>query len=268
VSYLFEDPLGAHLRDVDTVTAALGTTAPKPWRDLRSRWENHNTAESYADQYVAALVTGDTKADLPLLRSLAISFAATLPTHTATIDNYAKATVERKLLELFAPDAPRIYTAAAQNFNDTVTKFLHCTTVVDVGLPAEQLLDATDEVRSAWVSAQIHAHAIDGAVEILAAAARLSGTAVGTPEEVLPLICRTDGVHRRELWTAYESESRCGRWPALAQITEILAAELPVEPYRRPLPLQEKWIQNPNGGIGNVRILVDPEDAELAEAKG
>ena len=70
MSFMFEDTLGEHLRDVDTVTAALGTTAPKPWRDLRQRWEDRNAGESYADQYVGALVTGDTKAD------------TALPTHT------------------------------------------------------------------------------------------------------------------------------------------------------------------------------------------
>ena len=265
--YGFEDQLGAHLRAVDIVTAALGITAPKPWRDLRSRWENRDTAESYADQYVAALVTGDTKADTALLRSLAISFAATLPTHSATIDNYARAAVERKLLELLAPEATKLYGLAAKNFNETVTEFLGCTTVVDVNQPAEQLIHADDTVRTAWVNAQIHAHAIDGAVDVLAAAALLSGTAVGTPEDLLPLIVRTDGVHRRAMWTAFESESRCGRWPALSQITEIRAAELPVESYRRPLPLQERWRANPNG-IGNVRVMVDPEDLQLAEQKG
>ena len=262
----FEDQLGEHLRDVDTVTTALGITAPKPWRDLRQRWEDRNDSESYADQYVGALVTGDTKADTALLRALATAVAATLPTHTAVIDNYAKAAVERKLLELLAPEAPKIYALAAKNFNETVAKFLNCTKIVDVLQSAEQLLDATDDVRSAWVSAQIHAHAIDGAVDVLAAAARLSGTAAATHEELLPLIASTAGIHRRVLWTAYESESRCGRWPALSQITEIKAAELPVEPYRRPEPVRTEYRRNERGL--NVAVTVDPEDLELAEQKG
>jgi len=266
VSYMFEDTLGEHLRDVDTVTTALGTTAPKPWRDLRQRWEDRNDGESYADQYVAAIVTGDTKADTALLRSLAISFAATLPTHSATIDNYAKAAVERKLLELLAPEAPKIFALAAKNFNETVAAVQACMNAVDVGLPAEQLLDATDDIRGNWVSAQIHARRADEAVTILAAASRLSNNPAGTHEEILPLICRTDGVHRRVLWTAYESESRCGRWPALSAVTEIRAAELPVEPYRRPEPIRTEYRRNERGL--NVAVTVDPEDLELAEQKG
>ena len=262
----FEDRLGDHLRDVDIVTAALGITMNKAHRDLRQRWEDRNDGESFADRYVAALVSGDTKADLPLLRSLAISFAATLPTHSATIDNYAKATVTRKMLELFAPEATKIYGLAAQHFNEAVATFLDCTTVVDVSQTAEQLINATDTVRTAWVNAQIDARAIDVAVDVLAAAARLSGAAASTHEDLLPLIASTAGVHRRVLWTAYESESRCGRWPALSQITEIRAAELPVEPYRRPQPVRTEYRRNERGL--NIRVEVDPEDLELAESKG
>ena len=264
---MFEDTLGAHLRDVDTVANTLGITAPKPWRDLRQRFDDRHTSMSFADQYVGAVVNGDTQADLALLRSVAIAVASTLPTHEATIDNYLRVVVERRLLELFEPEAPKVYRHAQQHFNTAVKKFLDCTQIVDVNQTAEQLINATDDVRTAWVSAQIHAGAIDGAVDVLAAAARLSGAAASTHEELLPLVVSTGGVHRRVLWTAYESESRCGRWPALAQATEIRAAELPVESYRRPLPLQEKWRANPNG-IGNVRVMVDPEDLQLAEQKG
>lgn len=267
MSYMYGvDTLNVHLADVDLVTSALGVTMNKPYRDLRARWENHDTAESYADQYVAALVTGDTKADLPLLRAMAISIASTLPTHAATIENYAKACVERKLLELYAPESAKIYGLAAQHLNEAVTKFLGCTAIVDVTQPAENLIDATDVVRAAWLNALLASSGIDTAVDVLSAAARLAGHPVTTHEEVLPLIASTAGIHRRVLWTAYESESRCGRWPALSQITEIKAAELPVEPYRRPEPVRTEYRRNERGL--NVAVTVDPEDLELAEQKG
>lgn len=266
----YTDQLGEHLGDVDTVTTAVGYTMGKPYRDLRARWENRHDGENIADQYVGALVTGaKTDLPLPLLRDLAIAMAATLPTHTATIDNYARAVVHRKLLELAAPEVPKLYAAAGQHFNEAVTKFLGCTAIVDVNQPAENLINADDTARAAWLNAQIATAAVDGAVGVLAAAARLSGYPAATDTELLPLIVSTAGVHRRALWSAWESESRCGRWPALAAITEIKAADDPgaVEPYRRPLPLEEKWVQNPNGH-GHVRTVIDPEDAELAEQTG
>ena len=106
MTYFFTDRLGEHLRDVDIVTSALGVTMPKPYRDLRQRWEDSATGESYADQYVAALVSGDTKADLPLLRNMAIAVASTLPKDVAQIDNYLNVTEERKLLDLSDTETP------------------------------------------------------------------------------------------------------------------------------------------------------------------
>jgi hypothetical protein len=122
------------------------------------------------------------------------------------------------------------------------------------------LIDATDVVRAAWLNGLLASSGINTAVAVLSASTRLARYPVTTDEEVLALVVNTDGVHRRAIWTAWESESRCGRCPALSTVAEIRAAvELPVEPYRRPLPLQERWIRQP-GSIGNVRVVVDPED--------
>jgi len=255
----FTDEYTIHTGAVDLIASA-GAAIPAEWTALRDRFENSElNRESAIRRHTSALIAGNPKIDMTALYVAALAEAAAMPPNHAQVINHAKVQVTARLREIFADSANGVYGTIATKINDTAAAFTQCANTVDVTADAADLIEASTEIRSAYVTAEIEAQKLNQLLPVLSAAAALCGLDnADTAELQIPLIVDTHMVGRRALWTAWESTGRCGRWPEIVKLTEIRAADTPnVESYRRPLPLQEKIV--PVDRWRHQRIVVDPE---------
>lgn len=261
---MYGNPFRDHVTAVRTLDAA-GIPAPKAWTELHTRF----TADtpSALDRYCDAVVTGDRKADLTVLRALALGETAAAPTHRATVDNALRAHVLRALRALYRPAQFENYTVAATLFDGAATAFTAAAGRIDPEAAAEELITAPEPQRQAWTAALLAAHNLDATLPVLAAAADLAGVPIRTPEATIALTVDATGVHRRRLWESWDSVGhRCGRWSALLAAGATLRA-LPdlanFQSYRRPEPMQEQWVSVGRGA--SQRRVVDPEDTPVGQ---
>lgn len=256
---VFTNPYREHVDAVERL-AAVGVHPPQPWQELRARWADTDiVTESAVDRYADAIVTGAAE-DLATLHTLALAEAAATPQSRAAITGAVQQRVLRKLRTIYAANADSNYRKVAALFDKAAATFGKCAAVVDPETDAADLVQADDRTRKAWVDALLAARELDALLPVLASAAALAGARTGSAEAKLALSVDTRGLHRRAVWTAFDSSGRCGRWSAIAAITQIRAlpdlAEL--EPYRRAVPMQEKHLKV---GRGMYRkVVVDPED--------
>jgi len=263
---VYDDSLHTHIAAVEHL-ADHGIPAPADWQALRDRWQS--AAEGHDGGAQAALntaiVTGDTKADLPVLTALALAEAQATPVHRATVRNALAAAIYPRLCELYATVAVKNYTTAAQRFDKAAQRFTKAAEIVDPEADPTSMVTADDRTRKAWTDALIAARELDAAEPVLAVAAELCGTPTGAPEQRLPLTIDPGTAHRRRLWEAFDSTGRCGRWPALHRLGATIRA-LPdpgtLEPYRRPLPLEVRQERVKGPYVGIRQVTVDPCDAE------
>lgn len=259
------DPLNTHLACVETLHSN-GVEAPREWLELRGRLVNFIAAEKPCTCRLAEEIVTPSGADLDLLRAAAL--AEQTPS-TADVNNVVRAAVHTRLAELYAPQhAGRSYRAAADKFNDIAKKFTACADLVDVDGNSDTIVGEHEKVRRAWLDGAVHARALTDWLPVLCAAAELAG-AVGVSaltEDADPLrlalVCDAGRAHRRKVWTAWAvTGGRTGRWGALHTLgVKLRAHPHPdrLDEYRRPLPLQGRWVPAKHGG--HEQLWVDPED--------
>jgi hypothetical protein len=176
-----------------------------------------------------------------------------------------KRDVLNKLRDLYAPVAAENYERLAAEFNAIADKFAAACAVIDPKRDPATMLDETDKVRGAFMDAQLLSHQLTAKSAVLQAAATLSGTRIAREEELLGLTVDPADLHRRRVYEAWNYEGgRTGRFGALVSLgARIRAAELShFIAYRKPQPLQEKWVPR---GYGHRRVIIDPEDEQHVE---
>lgn len=244
------------------------------------------TGTPMADRLAAAVLDADTDADTDLLWSASLAEAASTPASHNDLLNTIRSRVHAQIREHYAAHAIAVYESVGEKFTAAAEAFTAAAATVDPETPAELIIDATDRIRKAWRSAEIHAAELHRLLEPLLAAAVLAKICGDDADALLPLTVDTDGLHRREVWSAWETEqredqemravaahsifatdaptrSRCGRWSALLALGAKLRA-CPADAfteYRRPRPMQAR-VENTEAGPR--RTLIDPEDADIA----
>lgn len=259
---MFGHPLEAFRQHVATVTAA-GGTVPDTYITIESRWDRyleleHNTTTLLAE----ALTSGDDTTDLTQLRALALAERAG-NIEQADLTKELKAPILVALRELYEQVATPNYKTLAEQFNATATAFTKAVHTIDPDLSAEQMVTEPDKARKAWTDAGILAVELDQQLPALQAAATLAGLRVHDTDALLPLTVDTTGHHRRRIWEAWESNTgRTGKWGAIARLgATIRAAHLDTyTPYRRPAPIEVKYVRGTGPYAGSVRVEHDPED--------
>lgn len=257
-------------RHVDLVTTIAPVVEPPPeWTALLQRFNDFvGMSGGAADQLTEALIAGDTEAVFAL-RTLALAEAAgeKQPQVTASVVNRVRVDVLGKLQSVYSQHADGIYTAVADGFDGIAAQFVAATKLADPEADAEAMVNATAKARTAWSEAPMFAAQLDEILPPLNAAARLCGaTGHDAPVMLLPLSIDPADHHRREVWNAWTSTGRTGRWAAIvkAGIT-IRAHRAPasVEPYRLPKPFEERT-ETRDGTTKTV--WYDPEDPDYTPA--
>lgn len=272
-----EDAHNNHVSRVRILTSA-GIEPPAEWTALKDRYGKFLALDNPCTELLAqAVVSGDTTADVPALRALAFAERSTLNSpDRGTVRDIVKGAVTKQLKAIYAPHAVDNYRKITVKYAKLGAEFAAATAIVDPEIPAEQIVDATANTRKAWSDAPSLAAQLTKHLPVLQAAAELAGIQVRDPnlaprsprvlDALLPLAIDTRGLHRRRVWDAWETDTgRTGRWGELSKLGATIHA-CPLDeyqPYRRPKQLLERWVvQNDR----RVRIIVDPEDDELATA--
>ncbi|WMM73014.1 hypothetical protein RCF27_01270 [Rhodococcus pyridinivorans] len=259
---MFGHPLDTFRRQVHTVTAA-GGTIPDTYAVIEQRWDRYLELEHNTTALLAEAITtpGDTT-DLTQLRALALAERAG-SIEQADLTKELKAPVLLALRGLYEQVAAPNYKTLADRFTATATAFTKAVHTIDPDLSAEQMVTEPDKARKAWTDAGILAVELDQQLPALQAAATLAGLRVHDNDALLPLTVDTDGHHRRRIWEAWEtSTGRTGKWGAIARLgAGIRAAHLDTyTPYRRPAPIEVKYVRGTGPYAGSVRVEHDPED--------
>jgi hypothetical protein len=259
-------PLDVHLGRVRTLEQA-GIEAPKAWAELRERLLAFLALESpLQERLTAALISGKDPDSIAELRAGALAEAIELDARVR-VNRAVADVILHKLLELWAPFAPKAYRSVADRF-DAVAKLFHCAVALcDPDANAEQVIEADDQpLRAAWVQAATHAAELDAIIGTLRCAAELAGVNLKDEAMKVALVIDGQGAHRRRVWEGWRiKDGRTRRWGAIAKTGAVIrAADLDgLEPYRQPPPLQQK-VENINGMV--VTTTVDPADAEARTA--
>jgi hypothetical protein len=273
-SPLQRDELHAHAHLVEQVADA-GVPPPPAWIALRDRWMAFLALDAAAPmkaRLVSAVVDGDPKADVAVLRANAFAESLTNTRVTSAV----RSAVTAKLREIYGEAAVDNYAKVATQFDDLASKFGTVAGAVDVEAPASEMVDQPDKARRAWLDGEKFAHQLSRAMGVLHAAARLCGIRESAHRDMggrdailLPLCCNTIDLHRRRVWEAWNATTgRCGRWSALH------AANVPVrafpanelggfESYRPAAPMVEEWVSVARG-IDQI-VMHDPEDPQPAQ---
>lgn len=264
---LYANPLYTHKTSVATLTS-VGIEPPAEWLELAARFSDF--AELPGDAALGLLtdaIVNGTKADTGTLWALAIAESQNNPQSTAAVRNHVQAAVVRRLHELYAQSAMTNFTKVCDMFDAAAKRLTAAAKVVDIDSDAERVVNADDKVRTAWSDALMAARELDKLVAVLAAAAELAGANVRTPEALFALTIDPGTVKRRTAWEAHDSEpGRCGKWNALLAAGCTIRAHRKLDtlqPYRRPQPMQEKWVQLSRGT--HQRVMVDPEEQQHDE---
>lgn len=263
MTMMFGNPFRDHTVAVERLATA-GIAPPKEWTDLLNRYREFSALPGGDAQrrLTQAILDNDTDADLDELRAFALMEAAASPQDRATVTNAVQAAVTTRLVNIYEPSAAAAYDRAAAQFDKAAQHFTRLADTIDADTDADVVVTLNDPQRKAWGELPIAALGLETALAVLREAAWLCGIGnIKSDETTIALALDTDGVDRRELWSAWEAqEGRCGRWGAIHKLgAPLAAADLDsFTPYRRPLPMEEKWVRV-EGGIGHRRVLIDPE---------
>jgi hypothetical protein len=236
------------------------------------------------DRLADAVVDGNTS-EMDVLFACALAEAASTPAAHNDVISGIRDRIHRRIRDRYAMTAVPTYEAVAAQFNSAADKLTDAFRAVDIEAPAEQILNRPDKERKMWTDAAVQADELTRLMGALHAAAGLAGCE-DTDEALIALCVDPTQAHRREVWTAWETEeseakaartaanhlpfsdtmtmptpSRCGRWSALLRAGAIIRA-CPADEfseYRKPKPMVERTI---NGAGGPQRILLDPEDPD------
>lgn len=254
--------LGNFLRDVETITAAGGSTTTE-YNRLVERWREFNQESTARADLIDAL-TG--KASMKEVRAL---HAEAL---VQSVGAQARADVRNRTADaVFTPIYAEYKKVAAANyetfraqFNKLAQDFTKLCTTVDPDADPVTLMEASDAQRRAWAAAAVEYTRLDAMLPVLSLAAKHAGIPVTTNDALFGLTVDAGKAHRRRAWEAWDNEnnSRGGRWAALIKAGATLAAPALEDhkPYPRPEPLYWKQEVTNSGGIRQFEV--DPADEE------
>ena len=246
--YEFTD-LARHLADADTVLDA-GAVLPASWTALRNRHAQPLDG-SMSKRYVEAVLTG--VGDLLTLRTAAIAEVAAMsdPRSAAAIANVLDAAVAAELQATYAPAAADVYRHCADRFATTAARLHKACATVDLECDPATLITGSSAQRTQWADGTVIAHDLDQGLNAMAAAARLAGveTPLETWDQMIALVVEdVTGPARRELWSAWDSRGRTGRWAALAAVATIRPTPLDrIVPIELPPAMQTRQVRS---GVG------------------
>ena len=199
------DPLDSHISAV----RALGVEPPLDWTELLEYFERYTSLDERPStaRLISAVVDPENGDDIVALRADAFAEATALPPARAEVTAAIRAAVLTSLREYYAPHAQANYAQAADYYDTLVKKFTSAADVVDPETDAVAMVDENDRTRRAWGDAERYAHLLTASLSALTAAARLAGTDTTAPECLLPLFVDPTGLHRRKVWSAWETEA-------------------------------------------------------------
>lgn len=258
---LHQNPFRTHIDAIRTLADA-GIRPPAEWQTLADRWDDFTTISGHtaSTKLTDAIVNGG-KADIDTLYALSLAETLATAPARAEIRNRIEAATLRKLRAIYQPHAIPNFNKAADIFDSAANRLTAASKLADAEADADTIVNADDTVRAAWSDALIAARQIDAALLVLVAAAGLAGLTINSPESMIALTVNTGTVKRRQVWAAYESTGRCGRWSALLAAGCTIQANRDIdnfEMYLRPLPMETKHIATGRGSYR--RVVVDPEE--------
>lgn len=266
-----------HLHKLHTTAAdieVMGGTVTDRFARTRARWDALRSTELDPLAAVVDALTGD---DDPDPEHLATIVATTQAHGTARANPQIAAGVWQTLAQRILPGqraewakvTTDNYATAAQRFNDAADALVAAVRLVDPDKPAEALMGEPPKVRNAWVEVPTLAAALDQAERFLTATAREAGVNTGDDGTRLGLVATIpDTTDRRTLWAALDNtdnHGRAGRWGVLLNHGATLhapAAPGEVQPYRRPKPIQTRYLRTDHG------LRAVDYDPERDEPKG
>lgn len=269
------------------VVSAAGVPLPVELIELRDRAKDFQriSAPTAMRQKLAAAIVADDHTDRDLLLAAALAESTATPRQLAELREYVRLEINREIRRIYAGVATDIYVAVAAKFNARAESLTAAAKAVDVELPADAAIGLDTKLQKLWVSAAEDATALTKLLPAIHSAAVLAEVCDAGADCVLPLTVDTGELHRRRVWDAWETEgreadaeraaksstpfsvprdvtrSRTGRWGALLRLGATIRACPPdsFTPYRRPVPLEERTVDQDGH---NVRVTVDPEDPD------
>lgn len=251
---------------VTTVTAAGGTTTDD-YNRILDRWQDFGSQEHSAQQQLNAAILGnETPERIAELNALALAELAG-PMHQADVRNEVAAAVYPALLKESNSTADHNYETLRRKFNSTASDFMKAFKVAHPETDPANLLSADAKTRTAWATASVLAQDLTAQLHALTQAAQLAGIRIKSNDAQLALTITTEGLHRRRVWEAWETQGRTNQWAAVLDAgAHIQAPALEdYKPYRRPAPMETQMVRE---GIGYRPVDIDPEDADYANRKG
>ena len=263
------DPIGDHIRLVETVEAAGGVPAPEEWRALLGRLQSFQQLADQTplrDRLAAAVINGDD--DVPTIRCLALAEDAN-QMQVQTVTGYVTNAVFKRLAEIYSAHARDAYSQVAAKFDKAAKLFVVAASTVDVEADPAVMVQADDKPRKCWLDSESHANALSRLLPAMCAAAALAGVPdAETDSASMPLVADLTDCHVRRAWESWVREGgRCGRWAALLKVGAVLRAcpigEYPGA-YAEPRPLEHRKVQIARGEYRTE--IHDPEDSDYKPA--
>lgn len=256
------DDLHAAADTIESMGGEVSTTFSRTrarWRDLRAA--DHDPLAGVVDA-----LTGESEPDLA---DLATQAAAARTWYAAAGDTQAQARAWQDLATRLLPaqraewatTTARNYNTAADAYSQAAGALVAALELVPADSLAEALMDAPAKTRQAWADTPALAARVDQAAQFLTMAASQAGVRVSDEATALGLVAQIpDNADRRAVWTALDGpHGRAGRWGTLHRLGATLrAASAPAEVkgYRRPKPLETRYLQT---GTGLLPVEYDPE---------
>ncbi len=248
---------------------AMGGKVTDRFARTRARWIATRTAELDPLAAVVDALTGD---DDPDPAALAAIVAQAQAHGTARANPQIAAGVWQTLAQRIHPGqraewakvTTDNYRAAAEAYNQAAKALTTAVTMVDPDAQPEALMGEPPKVRNAWVEIPTLAAALDRAERFLTATAREAGVNTRDDGTRLGLVATIpDTTDRRTLWAALDGEhGRAGTWGTLLRLGATLTAPAnpgQVEPYRRPKPIERRYLRT---DVGLQAVDYDPERDE------
>lgn len=247
-----------HTSDVRLVRDAGGTYTPE-YDKLIARRERFDTLTTPQEQLVTAIINDADDDTVALWKALAVAAADTTPVQEATVRKAVERATDPLIRAELAKTATANYEHIRSQFNAAADAFTKAHHVVSAATDPGLLALAPEKTRKAWAEGQAVAVTLNNLIPVLLAAARLTGLKV-TNEHALGFTINADGLHRRRVWEAWESDTR---WTALLELgAKIHAPRLDdYQEYPKPRPVEQKPVSAFNGALHVVRLEThDPED--------
>lgn len=160
IAWTDPDPIGDHIRLVETVEAAGGVPAPEEWRALLGRLQSFQQLADQTplrDRLAAAVINGDD--DVPTIRCLALAEDAN-QMQVQTVTGYVTNAVFKRLAEIYSAHARDAYSQVAAKFDKAAKLFVVAASTVDVEADPAVMVQADDKPRKCWLDSESHANAL------------------------------------------------------------------------------------------------------------